>query len=297
MFYKNLYLLRFTEAFTLTDGQLEEKLQGGRFQPCISQQAQSIGWVAPFGNDGAALVRGIAGRLAIAMRREEKILPAAVVAKALATKVAEIESAQGRRVKKKERDQLRDEVIFDLLPRAFSRESDMHAYIDPKAGWLVIDSPSASKAEDMASMLRIDLGRLPVAPPTVKKPTIKVMTDAVYSGGLEGTPFALGDECELLSCDEDGATIKAKLQDLTADEISNHIDSGKEVVKLRLVWHDRIEFTVDSALAIKRVKFVNLENEAEYEDEADKFDGEFALMTGEFAQCLPDLMGLFGGES
>jgi hypothetical protein len=53
-------------------------------------------------------------------RKEERILPGSVVRDAVKEKVEEIEAEQMRKVYKKERDQIKDEIIQAFLPRALS---------------------------------------------------------------------------------------------------------------------------------------------------------------------------------
>ena len=66
-------------------------------------------------------------------------------------KVLEIETEQMRRVARKEKESIRDEVLQELLPRAFTRSKLTYAYIDPRQGWILVDNPTASKAEEMIS--------------------------------------------------------------------------------------------------------------------------------------------------
>ena len=300
MWFKNLSLLRFTEASTLSAEKLEERLETGRFQPCGSLQPMSYGWTPPLGRDDGPLVHATGGRLMICALREEKILPSSVVNEILAEKVAEIEERKGTPVRKKERDALRDDIIHDLLPRAFSFTRRLYAYIDPMAGWLVVDSASAKKTEELASWLRRCLESLPVTLPSVRERPASVMTRWLS----EGSPppgIAIESECELRATDEEGAVIRCKNHDLNAPEIQNHLEAGKEVVKLAVVWNDRLGFVLDDALGIKRLRFLDAvqdqASDVEAADNAERFDADFSIMSLELADFLPKLLELFGGES
>jgi len=301
MWFKNLSLLRLTEAFTLSAEELEEKLQAGRFQPCGSLQPMSYGWVPPTGKDGdAPLVHAAGGCYMLCAQREEKILPASVVNEVLAEKVAEIEEKKGTTVRKKERDALRDEVIHDLLPRAFSFSRRQYAYIDTNTGWLVVDSASTKKAEELASWLRRCVDSLPVTPPAVSERPAAVMTRWLAEGAAP-SDIVLENECELKATDEEGASVRCKKHDLSAPEIQNHLEAGKEAVKIAVSWNDRLSFVLDDALGIKRLRFLDLVQEqaadVEAADAAERFDADFAIMSGELASFLPRLLELFGGEN
>lgn len=300
MWFKNISLLRFTENFTLSADELQERLETGRFQPCGSLQPMSYGWTPPLGREGGPLVHASGGCFMICALREEKILPSSVVNEILAEKVAEIEERKGTPVRKKEREALRDDIIHELLPRAFSLSRKLYAYIDPKAGWLVVDSASAKKTEELASWLRRSLESLPVALPAVNERPAAVLTRWLAEGA-HPADIVIDSECELRATDEEGAVIRCKNHDLAAPEIQNHLAAGKEVVKLALNWNDRLGFVIDDALGIKRLRFLDAIQEqasdVEAADEAERFDVDFSIMSLELANFLPRLLELFGGEN
>lgn len=302
MWFKNLSLLRFTEPFSLTAEELEQRLQSGRFRPCGSLEPVSYGWCPPVGrnDDDAPLVHATNGCMMVCALKEEKILPASVVNEILAERLLEQEERKGSRLGKKERDALRDEVIHELLPRAFSHSRRTYAYIDPKGGWLVVDSASSKKSEELASWLRKCLDSLPVSPPASNERPAAVLTRWL-SEGAAPTDIVLEDECELRSTGEDGGIVRCKRQDLSAPEIQNHLEAGKEVSKLAVTWSDRLGFVLDDALGIKRLKFLDLvqeqASEVEAADGVERFDVDFSIMSLELAALLPRLFELFGGES
>lgn len=96
--------------------------------------------------------------------KEERILPSTVVNEMLQVRIEEVEEAEGRKLGKKAKAELKDNLIFELLPRAFTYSTKLFAYIDTKNDFIVIDSASRSKAEDLLSFLCKTLGDLPVIP-------------------------------------------------------------------------------------------------------------------------------------
>lgn len=298
MWFKNLALLRFTEPFTTSVEELEQCLDSGRFRPCGSLEPMSYGWVAPVGKEGAPLVHAANGCYMVCALKEEKILPAQVINEMLAEKVAEIEDQKGSPLRKKDRDALRDEIVHDLLPRAFSFTRRQYAYIDPKNGWLIVDGASAKKTEELASWLRRCLESLPVTLPVVNERPAGVMTRWLAEDASPAD-IVIESECELRSTEEEGGIVRCKRHDLTAPEIQNHIEAGKEVIKLALSWNERISFVLDDTLGIKRLRFLDLVQEqaadVEADDEVQRFDADFAIMSAELAVFLPRLFELFGG--
>jgi recombination associated protein RdgC len=300
MWFKNLSIFRLTEDFTLSPAELEQKLEQMAFRPCGNHEESTFGWTAPLGKTSQQLVHSTNGFMMLCGKKEEKVLPAAVVNEMLLEKIIEEEDRQGRKLAKKERTAIKDELVFELLPKAFSFSRKTYAYIDPKGGWLVVDAASAKKAEDLLSNLRKCLGSLPAVPPnTVEKP-VATMTHWLLH---HETPadITIEDECELRSPEEEGGIIRCKRHDLALPEIKNHLDTGKEAIKLAISWDDRLSFIIDEHLAIKRLRFLDLiQDQAaniEASDEAEQFDVDFSIMSLELANFLPRLMELFGGEN
>ena len=144
MWFKNLVVYRFTEPFTLNASDLDEKLQQHPFTPCGSQDEFSFGWTSPIGRASDLLVNADSSNryLMICAKKQEKLLPAQVLSELLQEKINEIEDREARRLPAKERSRIRDELIFELLPRAFSFSRKTHAYIDSQNGWIVVDCPA-----------------------------------------------------------------------------------------------------------------------------------------------------------
>ena len=299
MWFKNLSLFRFTEAFTLSATDLAKKLEQMPFRPCGSHEESSFGWTAPLGLGSELLVHQANGFIMICAKKEEKVLPTAVVNEIVQERVLELEAEQGSKLSRKERSSLKDEIIFELLPKAFSFSRKTYAYIDPKGGWVVVDAASSKKAEDLLSSLRRCLGSLPVAPiNTVDSPSI-VMTHWLMENEIP-TGISIEDECELRSPEEEGGTVRCKNHDLALPEIKNHLERGKLAIKLALNWEDRISFILDEELAVKRLRILDVIEDQiadiNAETDAERFDADFSIMTLELANFLPRLLELFGGE-
>lgn len=300
MWFKNLSIFRLTEEFALTPAELELKLEQMAFRPCGSHEEFTFGWTSPLGKSSEQLVHSANGFLMVCGKKEERVLPASVVNEMLQEKILETEEQQGRKLAKKERSAIKDELIFELLPRAFTFSNKTYAYIDPKGGWLIVDAASAKKTEDLLSSLRKCLGSLPAVPlNTIEKP-IKVMTEWLINNQAPDD-ITIEDECELRAPEEEGGIIRCKRHDLSLPEIKNHLDTGKEVIKLAVNWADRLAFIIDENLAVKRLKFLDLIQDQVADigtgSEAEQFDVDFSIMSLELSNFLPRLLEFFGGEN
>ncbi len=299
MWFKNLRLYRLGGPFTLSPEELAERLREDAFRPCGSLETATLGWVPPLGRGSENLAHGAAGAVLICARKEERILPNSVITDELSEKVAEIEEAEGRPVRRKEKQSLKEEIVQTLLPRAFTRSSYIFAYLVPKEGWLVVDASSAKKAEEVVSLLRKSVGSLPAVPPRVQSSPSVVMT-AWISGEPVPTGVELGDQCELKEPGEQGGVVRVKGLNLLSEEVGVHLEAGKRVTKLALQFEERLSCVIDEELAIKRLAFEDTVLEAlddtEAHDQAAAFDAQFALMTLELGRFLPQVLEWFGGE-
>ena len=298
MWFKNLAIFSLTEDFALTPDELEDKLKQMAFRPCGSHEEFTFGWTSPIGKSSQQLVHSSNGFMMICGKKEERVLPSSVVNEMVQKEIDEKEESQGRKLSKKERTAIKDEVIFALLPRALTFSNKIYAYIDPKGGWLIVDAASANKAEDLLSGLRKCLGSLPAVPiNTIGKP-INAMTNWLLENDCPGG-IAVGDECELKSPDDDGGIVRCRRHDLWSEEITNHLEAGKQVTKLALNWDDRLSFVLDENLSVKRLRFLDLIQDQvadiDTESEAERFDVDFSIMSLELANFIPRLAELFGG--
>lgn len=299
MWFKNLQVYRFTKPFELTAEQLAEQLEQHSFQPCGSQDLSRYGWVPPVGDQASEFIHAANGYMMICAKKQEKVLPAAVINEQMAEKIAEIKASDGRGVGRKERQNIKDEVTFELLPRAFTRSNRQFAYIAPAEGLLVVNASSSKRAEELISYLRDCIGSVPVIPLTANNIPQHSMTQWVKTAE-PAAGFELGHECELRDPADDAAVIRCKHQDLSSTEINNHLQAGMYVSKLGLSWNGGIEFMVDDQLAIKRLSFSDLIQEkadqVDAQDAAEQFDVDFAIMTLELSGLIAAVTAAFGGE-
>lgn len=300
MWFKNLYLYRLQDDFSVTPEELHEKLTEKLFFECGKEQKETMGWVSPLGRDSEVLAHAANGYLLMTMAMQERMLPASVVREELDERVAHIQTQEDRKVSSREKKDMREQIEFELLPQAFKRTRKLDGWIDPNDGWLILNVSSATQAEKFTGLLRKSVGSLPTKTPETAVTPISLMTEWLREGELP-EPFELGAECELRGQGDEQSVAVFKKHKLLTDEVQANLETGKLVSKLMLTWDEKISFVLTDNLQLKRIKFLDVFDdqldEHDPQSHAEKLDIEFSLMTGEVANMLKDLMACFNPQT
>jgi recombination associated protein RdgC len=282
MFFRNLTLFRFPTSLDLSN--LDAQLEQTRLKPVGALELSSRGFVSPFGRDGEALSHRIGDALWLTVGGEDKLLPSSVVNDLLQKKLAELEQREGRKPGGRTRKRLKEDLVHELLPRAFVRPTRTDALLDLEHGLCVVDTSSRKNAENVVSEIRHALGSFPALPLNAE-----VAPRAVLTGWIAGEPLpdglSLGDECELKDAADKGAVVKCQRQELTGEEIGKHLESGKQVTRLALTLDDHVSFVLGEDLVLRKFKLldgaVDQIESTERDDLRAELDARFALMAGE----------------
>jgi recombination associated protein RdgC len=294
MFFRNLTLFRFPVALDLSD--LDAHLGECALKPVGPLELSSRGFIPPFGHHGEALSHAIEESLWITVGGEDKLLPGAVVNDLLQKKLAAIEEKEGRKPGGRTRKRIKDELVTELLPRAFVRPVRSDALIDTRLGVIAIDTSSRKNAESVVSEVRRALGSFPALPVNAE-----VAPRAILTGWIAGDPLpdglSLGDECELRDPADSGAVVKIQRMELVGDEIAKHLEAGKQCTRLALTLDDHLGFVIGEDLVVRKFKLLDgavdqLES-TERDDIAAELDARFALMAGEFKRLFAVLEKAF----
>ncbi len=292
MWFRNIHFYRFEEPFRLTGEQLHEALAKHPARDCGQMELFCEGWARPLGRDGQMLVHETNGCLMFCLRREDKLLPASLVRERVDEQAFAIEQQQGRPVGRKERMDIKDQVLQELLPRALVRSSHTYAYIDAKGGWLIVNAASAKKSEELIALLRKTLGRLNVVLPQTDLSPEAAMTQWMLAESSIPAGFAIEDECEFRSQAETTSVIRCKHVDVDTKEIRAHVEAGKRVHRMAMSWQDRLSFVLHDDLSVRRMRFADevTEQSGDIEDAVARFDADFAIMSAELAEFIPALI-------
>ena len=254
MWFKNLRLYRFNDNWSITEDSLNDKLAAHPFTGLTAMQESAFGWVPPF-KDSGMLCETVGGRLFITAQVQEKLLPSSVLNEHLAEKVEAIEEAEGRRPGRKEKDELKEKVRAELLPRAFHKTRRISAWIDLNTQWLAINASSEKVADEFTSQLREVVGSLPVLPMGKQVSGGSLLTQWFQAPETRPEGTDLTADLELVMAQD--PTVKARYRnlDLDAPEIAHSLESGMRIRQLGLVLNDQCECVIDDTFTLKRLKF------------------------------------------
>ena len=288
MYFKNLVIFRFPTSvdFSEVDGLLPQVL----LKPVGALEMSSRGFISPFGREEKdQFSHRLGDALWLTVGGEDKILPSNVVNDQLARKLEAIEEKEGRKPGGRERKRLKDDLLHELLPRAFVKTSRTDAFLDLHHGYIVVDSSSRKTAENVMSDIRGMLGSFPAMPLNAE-----VAPRAILTAWIAGEPLpdglSLGEECEMSDPVEGGAVVKCQHQELRCDEIDKHLDAGKQVTKLALVFEDNLSFVLGDDVIVRKLKFLDgaLDQLQHIDEESRRaeLDARFALQSGEIRRLF-----------
>lgn len=296
MWFKNLQIFRLPSPLQIDVEELNAQLAKQAFSQCTSGDMQSEGWASPRDND--LLVHSVGSQLFLLLATEKKLLPSTVINQVTKARAIELEEQQGFAPGRKAMKDLKERVTEELLPRAFGIKRTSWVWIDPDHGWLVIDSSSPNKADEVIKLLLKCTSKLPLESLRVTMSPTAAMTDWLV-GNEAPKGFTIDQDTELRAHTEDKATVRYVRHTLDADDVQRHIAAGKQCTKLALTWNDRISFVLTETLAIKRIKPLDIldeDNDKRTSNDEERFDADFMLMSAELASMLDDLVFALGGE-
>lgn len=185
---------------------------------------------------------------------------------------------------------------MELLPRAFVIAHDTWLWMDTRNGWVAIDAAATARSDEVLGLLAKTLTPFPIVPLHVELSPATAMT-LWLSEDEPPAGFTIDQDTELRSTGESRATVRYVRQSIEIEEVRRHVQAGKQCTRLAMTWNDRVSFVLTDTLDIKRVAPLDVlkENQdAQVANEAEQFDADTALMTGELARLLDDLTGALG---
>jgi recombination associated protein RdgC len=299
MWFKQLGIYRFSSPIDYNPEAFADKLRARLFSPCQALTPVSSGWVPPIGDEDAELVYGANGYLLFCFSIQEKILPATVIREQVQEKVEEIQERDDRKVGRNEKISIKEEVIFTLLPKAFTRTKRVYAYVDTKAHLLIIDAASPATLDLVTSSLRECFGSLPLEPWFSAE--LSGRLTQLVKGEMPQDPFVINDACVLQNARLTGNTVRCQQQDLSTPAVLEFLRQGHQVQELAMTWQERFSFVLTAGGLIKRCRFHEVVKEMatdiHAEDETQRHVADFVIMSDLVHQMSQALSEFFSGPA
>lgn len=195
----------------------------------------------------------------------------------------------------KKKQELREAIIDDLLPKALTKRSRTNGLLD--TGWLWVDTASRHKAENLLTKLREALGGLPAQQPVARQSPASLMTNWLLHGEAQGR-FVLDSDVTLVGAGDVAPKVKISRKDLTAEDVVQHAKNGMTVTELGLVWNGRVAFILTQDLTLKRIQWLDVVQEEAQDNCDDAQSQAYAtqlLMTAALSMIFSELVELLGG--
>lgn len=294
MWFKNLRFFRLHPDWSMDS--IDEDVAAHAFTPGNSQEPLSLGWTSV--RDEADLVHRINGQILLCAKAEKKLLPSTVINQIARARAKDKEAEQGYKVGRKQMKELKEDLITELLPRAFSIERQVFVWIDPENRWLAVDAAAAATADEIMGLLAKTFELFPAIPVYTEQSPSAAMTGWLADFNAP-YPFSIDQDAELRASGESRSVVRYARHHLDSDEIRKHITDGKQCTRLALTWADKISFVLTDGLEIKRLAPTDLltnQQEQNAQDEAQDFDSAFLVMSAEFNGLITELLEALGGE-
>lgn len=248
-------------------GVLAEHLAERAHREITESEFSTAGFVAPFG--GSELVVPVAGGYVFSVRYCEKILPASVVNAEVEKRVKAYEERDSRKIYRKEKQQIRDDVSATLVRRALTRSTVINCLYHVEHRTLIVAVGSKNLAAVATNQLLQAVG-------SIKAQTIYAAEQAHgitnrlrnYLDETTDTPFdtfQVGGQCKLKGIDGERWSIKHDDLYFAKDAISEAFANSAVVQEIEL-YTDSVRFRLAHDFGIAGVKFEDLEDADDFED-------------------------------
>lgn len=227
-------------------------------------QAETLGFAKhPITGD---FVSEFAGGYCLSILRWTKRIDRSAVNEALKERVAQFFQP----IKKKEKDEIKAQIILEMLPHILPSPKYVFAYYHYESKTLIIDSPSSKDADQATSLMRKAIGSLKATTLYIDTRiglTVSLKNHLESGDEFIGGNISLGNNLELSSLEG-----KVKFTDLdlldssTSDEIVAQVTSGGMHIKSVELKTDSETFNLTNEFKLKKIKF-----DFELDDDEDKY--------------------------
>lgn len=275
-----------TGLISLTNEDFVEAIDNTPARDPEGSQWRSLGFTAPLSTMPDALTfQGASGLVYAIGLYAERILPASVINERVQERVNDIEDKEMRKAYRKERMQIKDDVVAELLPKSYIRRTSIPVIYHGPSGTLAIGTSSQKRADEILGLLRGQLGSLKAVPMTFDKP-FETLFGMVKN--LDSVFFSFAGDVKGKGHSDERISLTGV--DLYEDEIMDVVDNCN-VTEMRLTLREGdafifdnpgnevplLRFTLTATGVIKKIRLPDISIE-KANQEADQNDGDQAAL-------------------
>lgn len=306
--FKKTKIFKVTRPLQLQLDRFNEQLLEFCFQPVRRVETYRFGWVPPLdGLDSLFYCSGSA--IYLKLRSDSKVLPAKAINKAVADDVDRLEKKESRKVGRKERLAIKEEIVAGMTLDALVVSSDVGVCIDVARGYIYVNTGSNPDADRVLDTLRFTLGSLWVVPLNTEHTPSVTMRSWLNPDGMPKGVF-VGRQVKVYSGLEESVSATFNDVDLTVDDV-NYLDDFGHVASMDLEVRYRgdggqlsdvltdgdYKFRLAEDLTVTGLKF-DFDAPEAYEDEADQlrllFDTELFVYLSTIRQLVDFIYAQMG---
>ncbi len=298
-------LFKAAKAYRLVDANIDlDLLTDSPVKELAPGQVSQIGWVNPMSRDNTDQAFWAIGSnnnyTIIAMLKTEKKLKPAAINREVDKRVKLLEKQEAREVGRKERLGIKEEVVFDNLPKAMAEESVLHAYFDWVKNIMVIDSASDNKCDEFTAALREALGSLQVVPLAPAMMPEQVMLAWLNDNSCPGN-IAINGDAVFKNPVDLSQTASVKHVDIEGGSVGGILEEGMVPQELALTWAlsetSSLDFTVTDTCNMKKIAFSDelINSDDDYDDAEQAYNASMLINCSTVSHVLLKCFELFGG--
>lgn len=274
---------------------LRAHLEKARFKEMLSLDWAAKGFVEiPATGE---LVSTFAGGLAFAVRYDTKILPASVIRNETNKRVKAIEDADGRKVGRKDRLAIRDQVTDDLLPRALHKTAVVTCFYSPEKKHLIVPVSSKPLADVVTSELVHAIGSIKTTTINVSDVKLGLTTKVKQwleddASGAFGYDFVPAGRVKLVG---EGESVSFDMSTLerAQDGINDALSKNFQASELGMIFKESTSFRLTHEFRLKGLYF-SYEPTEDAEDVRSAWEFDASIQLLELTKIIDSLCDLLG---
>ncbi len=273
---------------------LHNKLADHYFQECTPTQLRSVGFLPP--SESCSMTAEFKGGFAFRVRVDEKQIPASVINQKVNEAAERIKELDNRTPGKKERAEIKDEVLMELAKQAFPRTAIITCFYQQTTGYLIVPTTSQKLADIITTALVKAAG-------SVKTETIHIsdvkhgLTTRLkeWAQGKEGA-FGVFEPCAAAALQQGDRKISITMGSLNEayQAIKEALASSFQVTSMGFTHYGDTEFRLTHDFKLKSIEFAHTDTEEEDGDDVPSFYAQATLEVDAVSAVITDLIDMIG---